>query len=350
MAHIASAQYAGPALLTRGEAPGMATMPTIRFRPFADLSAVYDTGLTGVSLNTSGELRSRASIGVRLAFGISGTHQWRHTNLGVDYRGSISHYVDQSYYDGMSHSLMIGLTHQFSRHISMSFSENAGMYSHDFGLLGMPQTSLFDPSTASIPTTDYFDNRTIYYSTSARLIMQRSARLSFAFGGNQLGTLRRSKALQDVTGVNATGDVQYRISRRSTVGGNYGYTHYFYSSAFGSTDIHSLSATYATAPSPHVEFSGFAGVMRPDPSNWQTLLDDRLIFEVQRGSAGGELEWLINGKEFDPTTELVSLTNRAGHQFAATPRKELLQPVGDPQRRRLARCTPSTCTWKSTGP
>jgi FtsP/CotA-like multicopper oxidase with cupredoxin domain len=59
----------------------------------------------------------------------------------------------------------------------------------------------------------------------------------------------------------------------------------------------------------------------PLPSNWQTLLDDRLIFEVQRGSAGGELEWLINGKEFDPTTELVSLTNRAGHQFAATPRK-----------------------------
>src|ERR671920_304142 len=38
------------------------------------------------------------------------------------------------------------------------------------------------------------------------------------------------------------------------------------------------------------------------PSNWQSLLDNRLIFEVQRGSAGGEMEWLINGKPFDPTT------------------------------------------------
>ncbi len=59
----------------------------------------------------------------------------------------------------------------------------------------------------------------------------------------------------------------------------------------------------------------------PLPANWQTLLDDRLIFEVQRGSAGGELEWLINGKPFDPTIELLSLKNRAGHQYPATPQK-----------------------------
>jgi FtsP/CotA-like multicopper oxidase with cupredoxin domain len=59
----------------------------------------------------------------------------------------------------------------------------------------------------------------------------------------------------------------------------------------------------------------------PLPANWQTLLDDRLIFEVQRGSAGGELEWLINGKPFDPSIELLSLKNKAGHQYPATPRK-----------------------------
>jgi FtsP/CotA-like multicopper oxidase with cupredoxin domain len=59
----------------------------------------------------------------------------------------------------------------------------------------------------------------------------------------------------------------------------------------------------------------------PLPANWQTLLDDRLIFEVQRGSAGGELEWLINGKPFDPTIELLSLKNKAGNQYPATPKK-----------------------------
>ncbi|HST66306.1 MAG TPA: multicopper oxidase domain-containing protein [Mycobacteriales bacterium] len=59
----------------------------------------------------------------------------------------------------------------------------------------------------------------------------------------------------------------------------------------------------------------------PLPANWQTLLDDRLIFEVQRGSAGGEIEWLINGKPFDPTVELTSLKNKAGHTSKAIQKK-----------------------------
>ena len=48
------------------------------------------------------------------------------------------------------------------------------------------------------------------------------------------------------------------------------------------------------------------------PSNWQTLLDNRMIFEVQRGSAGGETEWLINGKPFDPLVPATSQKNKAG--------------------------------------
>jgi len=59
----------------------------------------------------------------------------------------------------------------------------------------------------------------------------------------------------------------------------------------------------------------------PLPSNWQTMLDTRLIFEVQRGSAGGELEWLINGEPFDPHTVATSLKNRAGQTPLALPKR-----------------------------
>jgi FtsP/CotA-like multicopper oxidase with cupredoxin domain len=59
----------------------------------------------------------------------------------------------------------------------------------------------------------------------------------------------------------------------------------------------------------------------PLPSNWRSLMDNRLIFEVQRGSAGGELEWLINGKPFDPTKIAASLKNPAGNTPLAQPKK-----------------------------
>jgi FtsP/CotA-like multicopper oxidase with cupredoxin domain len=58
------------------------------------------------------------------------------------------------------------------------------------------------------------------------------------------------------------------------------------------------------------------------PANWRTMLDDRSIFEVQRGSAGGEFEWLINGEKFDPATVGRSLKNRAGNSPLANEKKD----------------------------
>jgi FtsP/CotA-like multicopper oxidase with cupredoxin domain len=51
----------------------------------------------------------------------------------------------------------------------------------------------------------------------------------------------------------------------------------------------------------------------PLPGDWRSMLDDRKIFEVERGSSGGETEWLINGQQFDPANELHSLKNPRGH-------------------------------------
>lgn len=48
------------------------------------------------------------------------------------------------------------------------------------------------------------------------------------------------------------------------------------------------------------------------PTNWKTLMDNRLVFEVQRGNTIGETEWLVNGKPFDPTKAATSLKNPAG--------------------------------------
>jgi FtsP/CotA-like multicopper oxidase with cupredoxin domain len=58
----------------------------------------------------------------------------------------------------------------------------------------------------------------------------------------------------------------------------------------------------------------------PLPTGWRDLMANRSIFEVHRGSAGGELEWLINDKPFDPAVVARSLRNPAGRTPLAQPK------------------------------
>jgi FtsP/CotA-like multicopper oxidase with cupredoxin domain len=59
----------------------------------------------------------------------------------------------------------------------------------------------------------------------------------------------------------------------------------------------------------------------PLPANWKSMMDNRMIFEVKRGSAGGEVEWLINGKPFEAGIAATSLKNPAGRSPRAQQRK-----------------------------
>jgi hypothetical protein len=260
----AFAQYAGPAILSRGEAPTALKTPQLSFRPFLETAWIYDTGLTGVGVNSQGTLGNTASQGIEFSGGISGVHTWKHTSLGLDYQGSVEHYAKTTYYDGSSQSLLLGVTHQFTRHTSLTLRESAGMFSRNYGLPGLPATVPFDPSTAYVPNTDFFDNRTIYFSTQADFTIQKSARLSFDFGGDGSLTRRRSTALYGVSGVGARADVQYRLTRRSTVGGNYSYTYYSYHGILSNTGLHSFTGTYAIRLTQSLELSAFGGFLRSE--------------------------------------------------------------------------------------
>ncbi len=262
LAAPAFAQFGGPAILSRGDAPAAMSVPQIDFIPFLSLVGVYDTGLATVSVNSQGELASAASEGVELDFGISGVHSWKHTKVSLNYGGAAREYTHATYYSGVDQTLLFGLTQQISRHVSLQVNESAGIFAQSYGLPGLTPTVPFDPTTTYTPTTDFFDNRTLYASTQVFLTYQRSARLSFAFGGDYDLTRRRSSALYGLTGEDARGDVQYRISRRSTLGGNYMFTHFSYNGVFNGSEFHRFSATYAVQPTRNWEFSGFAGVTR----------------------------------------------------------------------------------------
>jgi hypothetical protein len=256
------AQFAGPAILSRGEAPAAMASPEIDFRPFVDLNTVYDTGLSGVAVNSQGQLGDEAYYGLEVTAGISGVHSWKHTRIGLNYRGSIRRYAHNTSFDATDQTLMLGITQQFSRHMSLTLSESAGLFERNYGLPGLPQTVPFDPSTTYVPTTDFFDNRTEYLSTQANLIYQKSARLSFSLGGDGFLVRPSSSALYGTTGASARADVQYRLTRRSTIGVNYSFTHYDYIGVLSSSDMHGVFGEYSMRLSRWLEFSGYGGIIR----------------------------------------------------------------------------------------
>jgi hypothetical protein len=273
----AFAQYAGPAILSRGEAPAAMSAPEIKFRPFVELTATYDTGLSGVAVtNAQGDLPNLGSYGVTLSWGVSGTHSWRHTKLGLEYRGSLSH-LQKSAYDSVEQAVLLGITHRVTRHMQLSLRESAGIFTRAFGLGGLAQTVPFDPSQSYIPTTDFFDNRTYYFSTQADLTIQKSTRLSFDLGGNDIGTRYRAAGLIGTNGYGAHADVQYRISRRNTIGASYNYQRFSYRGAYGDVDIHSVAASFARSLSAKVEFSATLGASRVEPKFIQSVPVDPVI-------------------------------------------------------------------------
>jgi len=234
----------------------------IDFRPFLSLSVGYGSGLGGVSVDPQGNPVNDNSANVDGGGGVSGNHSWKHVKLGLDYHADFRHNTKISYYDGTNQSLSLGLTDQLTRHTTLTVRESAGLMSNNFALPSLNAAVPFDSSTAYIPRSDFYDNRTIYLSTQADLSIQKSVRLSFDFGADGFLQRRRSSALFGVTGAGARGDVQYRLSRRSTIGLGYTYTHYSFTGIFSSTDLHGAVGTYGLRISRNTEFSGYGGVMR----------------------------------------------------------------------------------------
>ena len=311
----ASAQYAGPAILSRGEAPVAMSAPQISFRPFLEITGLYDTGLAAVTVNSQGGLANQSSVGVAVAWGISGMHSWRHTRLGLDYRGSINHYAQSSGYDSLDQSLLLGLTHQLSRHILFSLRTSAGIFTRDFGLNGLPQTVPFDPTTASIPTTDFFDNRTMYVTSTADLVLQESTRLSFDFGGTGSVVRRRSTALDGTTSANAHGDLQYRLTRRATIGASYNYYHFDFTHIFGGTDVHAVTGTFAMQLSRMVEITGFAGFARAESNFIQLVPIDPVIAALLGITEGTQV---VHTVDYVPNLSVrLSRTFRRGVAYAS---------------------------------
>ena len=253
-------EYGGPAILSRGEVPGAQTASPIAFRPYIGLSGIYDAGLIPVSVTSTGGIPSTDLYGEELNLGAYTYHTWKHTTLGLDYRGDYRHY-STSYWDGTDDFLSLILTHRPSKRVTFTLRNQAGVYSFNNYTLSAP-VGFLDPNYLQLPQNDIFDNRVVFVGTSADLTYRVSPRLSFNLGGEGSLVRRESTALYGMTGAVAHGDLQYRISRHSTLGADYRFTYYDYTRGFGNTAIQSVGLNYSTQVSRQVQLSARIGGAR----------------------------------------------------------------------------------------
>jgi hypothetical protein len=96
-------------------------------------------------------------------------------------------------------------------------------------------------------------------------------------GGDGFLVRRRSSALYGVTGATAHADVQYRLSRRSTIGANYTFSHFDYIGVLSSTDMHAVEGVYSVRISRWLEFSASGGMARAETRFIQNVPIDPAI-------------------------------------------------------------------------
>lgn len=84
----------------------------------------------------------------------------------------------------------------------------------------------------------------------------------------------------------ARGDLEYRVSRHSTIGADYRFTYFEYTKGFGNSDIHSVGLNYSTALSPHLQFSARIGGARVESQSLTVVTLDPTIAALLGESVG----------------------------------------------------------------
>lgn len=274
-------EYSGPAVLSRSyTVSNTDNLEPLKWTPTVSVSALYSTGLTGTSATASGVIPDVSSYGVRVAWGLSGRHLWRHDRIGVNYRGDANQYVASSEYNGTNHSLSLDYAHSFSRHLLFHVSELAALYTQGYTLSNpglTSETSVVNQSLSASPTVQVFDNGYKQASTSVGMTWQKTARLSFDATGSYFVVSRSGNGLVGNTGSNAQGDVNYRLNRKTTVGVYYSFGSYRYSGGVQDTTTHTLGLIYSYAISRSLQLRTRFGATRLESSGLQSIPLDPVL-------------------------------------------------------------------------
>lgn len=232
-----SDNYEGPEMLGRsGPGTGMLGLTAIPISFRASVNGSYDSSILGYSINSDGQFQPRTAYGVDLGAGLFGRKNWRRSYVGVNFGANYSHYGGGSFFNGFNQQLDLSAGTMLGRKWQLVSQIGAGTSNRFLGGPTVFQASEFEFLAA--PTAELFDSRAYFFGNTTSAIYNISRRQSVRFSGNMSTVRRRARGLVDMKSYGASGDWMTRLSRRSSIGVSYTFTHYDFEKVFGETDAH----------------------------------------------------------------------------------------------------------------
>jgi hypothetical protein len=260
-------EYSGPAVLSRSYTLARPALhnQTVRWKASIGIEQAWDFGQTPADANvTDPTALASTTDSTALTWGLTGKHQWKHDQLALSYAGSYARYSISSLTGG-NNTLSVDYAHVLSRRLTFQLREDLMRLSQNYWLQNPvvdPNNSAANTNTSTSPNVQVLDTQVRQSSTTASVTFNKSARLSYDASVGYFLIGREANGLNDTAGSQASGDVNYRLSRRTTVGAYYSYTDYVYSHHVQETDAHTIGFLYSYSLSRGTQFRTRLGITR----------------------------------------------------------------------------------------
>lgn len=206
------------------------------FNYYALLNGMYDSYAPTYN-TTTGQQTNNGSFGYSVGGGLSAYHSFRRATLSVSYSGTYRNYNSPLFQNGTDQNLALAFTRRLGRRWTLGLSANAGTVLYGTGYFG---TASEGPNAIA---TNPFSANTRYASAGVSLAYQQTRRLSYVVSGTFF--LQRYSFVNAIGATGGAGSfgVNYRVTARTTVGANYGFSAFTYQFGSGDSQLHSISVS-----------------------------------------------------------------------------------------------------------
>ena len=268
----AGVEYSGPAVLSRSYTLARPMIPRqLNWQINLGLNYGWSQGEAPIAVNGVTSYTSTSTESLSYRWSLSGRHIWHHDQLGVSYAGNYSGYGGNGL-SGINNNLNLDYGHVVSRRISFQIVESLQDLSQNYALENptlQPGNSIANINLATSPSVQLLNSTTRQSSTSASMTFHQTSRLSYNMSGSYF-VVGRTEGI-GLYGRQAGGDVNYRWTRRVTIGAYYSFTSYQYPHNISNSDSHGFGAIFSYAIDKSTQLQTRIGVSRIESLAYSTV-------------------------------------------------------------------------------